>query len=200
MALLSLVYSQSHSTPQGAKRPGMNSVDTRQRSSGNKEQLYLQLVQQFQANLYRYSCWLCRSPDVAADLVQDTFLRAWKSLDSLQQPSAAKAWLFTILRHENARRFERKQFDYLDTEQDLLPDEQQGPEQQVQQQQLIRLMQSLEPEYSEPLVLQLVGGFSGDEIAVLLGLNLNTVNTRLFRARKQLRDLLSATEQQWESA
>ncbi len=61
---------------------------------------------------------------VAEDLVQETFLRAWKSLDSLTDAAAAKSWLITILRRENARRFERKQFDYQDIEQDVLLDEQ----------------------------------------------------------------------------
>ena len=47
-------------------------------------------------------------------MVQETCLRAWKSLDSLQDEKAAKSWLITILRRENARRFERKQFDLVD--------------------------------------------------------------------------------------
>ena len=45
-------------------------------------------------------------------------------------------------------------------------------------------------EYREPLLLQIIGGFSCKEIGDLLGLNTNTVLTRLFRARKQLRDVL----------
>ena len=44
---------------------------------------------------------------MAEDLVQETFLRAWRSLESLQNDKAAKAWLFTILRRENARHYER---------------------------------------------------------------------------------------------
>jgi len=73
----------------------------------------------------------------------------------------------------------------------LLDEHQVSPEQLYSQQQLLKQIESLEPEYSEPLILQIIGGFSGDEIAQLLSLNLNTVNTRLFRARKQLRDLLN---------
>lgn len=157
-----------------------------------RQHSYMQLVRLYHADLYRYSCWICRSADIAEDLVQDTYLRAWKSIDLLQNEASAKAWLFTILRNENARRFERKQFQYQDVEQDLLLDEHQvSPEQLYSQQQLLKLVESLEPEYSEPLILQIIGGFSGDEIALLLDLNLNTVNTRLFRARKQLRELLN---------
>ncbi len=168
---------------------------TAKKQAPEKEQRqhsYMQLVRLYHADLYRYSCWICRSADIAEDLVQDTYLRAWKSIDLLQNEASAKAWLFTILRNENARRFERKQFQYQDVEQDLLLDEHQvSPEQLYSQQQLLKLVESLEPEYSEPLILQIIGGFSGDEIALLLDLNLNTVNTRLFRARKQLRELLN---------
>ncbi|MCV5390693.1 hypothetical protein OFC62_38855, partial [Escherichia coli] len=57
---------------------------------------------------------MCKDKAIAEDLVQETCLRAWKSLDSLQDEKAAKSWLITILRRENARRFERKQFDLVD--------------------------------------------------------------------------------------
>lgn len=158
----------------------------------SKTKRYEQLVQHYHADLYRYGYWLCKDPHIAQDLVQDTFLRAWKHLDSLLDPAAAKAWLVTILRRENARRFERKQFDYDDTEQDSLADTtQSSAEQHCDNDLLRRRMATLPQEYREPLVLQALGGFSSDEIANLLQLNVNTVNTRLFRARKLLRDQLS---------
>lgn len=51
-------------------------------------------------------------------------------------------------------------------------------------------------DYSEPLVLQVLGGFSGEEIASILDLNKNTVMTRLFRARNQLKELLETDQEQ----
>jgi RNA polymerase sigma-70 factor (ECF subfamily) len=156
------------------------------------QQRYAALIKLYHADLYRYAYWLCQHKPTAEDLVQETFLRAWKSLDSLLDAAAAKAWLITILRRENARRFERKQFEYSDVEQDeLIDDAENDPEQHAATQQLQKLMNQLSIEYREPLVLQLLFGMSGDEIAVTLELNLNTVNTRLFRARQQLRDLIN---------
>jgi RNA polymerase sigma-70 factor (ECF subfamily) len=157
----------------------------------NKQIRYEALVRAFHADLFRYAYWLCHQRTVAEDLVQETFLRAWKSLDSLQEAAAAKGWLITILRRENARRFERKQFEYQDFDQDWLEDEHSvGPEQTYENQQLQRYIGKLPEEYREPLVLQVLFGMTGDEIAQSLELNLNTVNTRLFRARHQLRELI----------
>lgn len=157
----------------------------------NKQIRYEALVRAFHADLYRYAYWLCQQRAVAEDLVQETFLRAWKSLDSLQEAAAAKGWLITILRRENARRFERKQFDYQDVEQDWLEDEQSDtPEQKAEHQQIHQYIAKLTVEYREPLVMQVLLGMTGEEIAQTLELNLNTVNTRLFRARQQLRELI----------
>ena len=162
-------------------------------NTGSKTKRYEQLVQLYHADVYRYGYWLCKDSDVAQDLAQETFLRAWKSLDSLIDANAAKAWLITIVRRENARRFERRQFDYDETtEQDSLPDTAQtSAEQDCDNDTLRQHMAALAEEYREPLVLQVIGGFSSDEIAAVLQLNVNTVNTRLFRARKLLRDSLT---------
>lgn len=163
------------------------------KANDSKNKRYEQLVHLYHADIYRYGYWLCKDPDIAQDLVQETFLRAWKHLDSLLDAAAAKSWLITILRRENARRFERKQFDYDDAaEQDSLPDTgQSSAEQDCDNNKLRNYMAALPEEYREPLVMQVIGGFSSDEIANLLQLNVNTVNTRLFRARKLLREQLN---------
>ncbi|KOO11243.1 RNA polymerase subunit sigma, partial [Vibrio xuii] len=83
-------------------------------SDMDKQRKYEALVRAYHRDLYRYAYWLCKDPTVSEDLVQETCLRAWKSLDSLQDEKAAKSWLITILRRENARRFERKQLDLVD--------------------------------------------------------------------------------------
>ena len=80
----------------------------------DKQRKYEALVRAYHRDLFRYAFWLCKDKSIAEDLVQETCLRAWKSLDSLQDEKAAKPWLITILRRENARRFERKQFDLVD--------------------------------------------------------------------------------------
>ena len=158
-----------------------------------KQVRYEALVRALHGDLYRYAYWLTHEKQVAEDLVQETFLRAWRALDSLKDEKAAKSWLITILRRENARRFERKRFDMSDYEEATIIDTSSvTTEQEIENQWLRNKISELPPEYSEPLILQVLGGFSGEDIATMLDLNKNTVMTRLFRARNQLKEALAA--------
>ncbi|TKE96867.1 sigma-70 family RNA polymerase sigma factor [Vibrio kanaloae] len=168
-----------------AKRPVNSDMD--------KQRKYEALVRAYHRDLFRYAYWLCKDKSIAEDLVQETCLRAWKSLDSLQDEKAAKSWLITILRRENARRFERKQFDLVDID-DHGNDASVSDDPHHQHLWLQAQIMKLEIDYREPLFLQVIGGFSGDEIADILDLNKNTVMTRLFRARNQLKELLDTEE------
>lgn len=159
-----------------------------------KQQKYEKLVRELHTDVYRYAYWLIKDKAIAEDVVQETFLRAWKSLDSLKDDKAAKAWLITILRRENARRFERKQFDLVDMDDVSLADEGPHHDTQLEHNELHGLMANLSEEYRDPLMLQVIFGFNGEEIAQQLQLNKNTVMTRLFRARNQLKDALEKGE------
>lgn len=137
------------------------------------------------ADLYRFACWLCRDRHAAEDLVQEACLRAWKSWLELRDLSQAKAWLMTIVRNEHARSYSRKRnetnLDDLDESQlPSLPSFEAGQETA----QLVRLL----PEtYREPLLLQVLGGFSCAEIAAMLGTTEGAIMTRLTRARQAFR-------------
>ncbi|OKY24626.1 MULTISPECIES: sigma-70 family RNA polymerase sigma factor [Thalassotalea] len=156
-----------------------------------KQVRYEALVKALHGDLYRYAFWLTHDRQVSEDLVQETFLRAWRALDSLKDEKAAKSWLITILRRENARRFERKRFEMSEYEEATIQDvKSTNAEQEIENQWLRDKIAKMPEEYREPLVLQVIGGFSGEEIATMLSLNKNTVMTRLFRARNQLKDAL----------
>lgn len=150
------------------------------------------LVNALSSDLYRYALMLSRNRAMAEDLVQETFLRAWRFLDTLRDERKAKSWLMTTLRREFARQFERYQppFDAVDLEQ-IAGDNAVNPEVWAVRRGLARLPDK----YREALVLQVIGGYSGAEIAELLELPRATVNTRLFRARQQLRRILESREE-----
>ena len=148
---------------------------------------YEKLVASLYQDVYRYGFWLCKSQPLAEDLVQETFLRAWRSLDSLKNDNAAKAWLFTILRRENARLYERYRPELVDVDEQVIGEKESiEPDNKMERRWLLDAMNRLEKDYREPLLLQIIGGFSGKEIALILGLNDNTVMTRHFRARRKV--------------
>lgn len=156
-----------------------------------RQEKYEILIEGLSADLYRYAYWMCRNRMQAEELVQETFLRAWKAIDSLRQADSAKAWLFTIFRREYARQFERKKIEIVEQD-DLaeLPTAKAGFDTSTEAFVLRRALVKLPIEYREPLVLQVLGGFSCDEIADTLGISSSAVMTRLFRSRKQMRELL----------
>jgi RNA polymerase sigma-70 factor (ECF subfamily) len=145
------------------------------------------LVAPWRDDLYRYVLWLCRDPDLADDVVQETMLRAYKALDSLEDQSAIKPWLLTIARREHARVYERKRLETRDID-DLSHVEAAliATEGDTDVDDMRAAIFGLDDEYREPLVLQVLMGFSTNEIATMMGLRQGAVLTRLHRARKML--------------
>lgn len=156
----------------------------------SKRDLYEKLVSEYSGWLYRYAYWLCGEQAAAEDLVQETFLRAWRFLDSLKDESSAKSWLTTILRRENARKYERRQLQYSDIETDTIPMANTDFDDRPEVLALRNALRELPVKYREPLILQVLEGYSLEEIAEMFGLPRNTVATRLHRARQRLRSRL----------
>jgi len=145
------------------------------------------LAQAYGMDLYRYALWLCANDALAKDLVQETWLRAWKALDRLNSDAAGKSWLITILRREFARTFERKVPKFTDVDTVEVPEDSElEPGDRLEIQLLRRNIQKLPTRYREPLLLQVVMGYSCDEIAQQLAISKSAVMTQLFRAREQL--------------
>jgi len=148
------------------------------------------LVKALSPELFRYAYGLCNNRDQAEDLVQEAFLRAWRSQETLRSVGAARSWLYTILRNEHARLYERQRPEAWDP--NTLPAVPvRGYDTSTEAFALRRALAQLDVEYRDPLLLQVVGGFSCKEIGQFLNLKTNTVLTRLFRARKALRQALA---------
>lgn len=149
------------------------------------------LAEAYSTDLYRYAMWICGNDALAKDLVQETFLRAWRALDSLNDVVAAKSWLITILRREYARTFERKVPKFTDLDKVVIADDDELTPDELTERDLLRKgILKLEPKYRDPLLLQVVLGYSCAEISDQLGITNSAVMTQLFRAREKLRDQL----------
>lgn len=153
------------------------------------------IVGTYRDDLFRYAFWLNRNYALAEDVVQDAMLRAWKSLDSLREDAAAKHWLLTIVRRENARQFERKRLETVDID-DLLASQQAhiATDDSTDVNDVRQEIFKLADEYREPLALQVLMGFSTKEIAEVMDIKPGAVLTRLHRARQQLRGAFESDE------
>lgn len=162
-----------------------NSVDKERRRRFDR------IVAVLHKDMYRYAAWLSRDPSVAEEVVQEALLRAWKSLDALREDNAAKPWVLTIVRRENARFFERKRLETVDID-GLTPAQAamlaEGDDSEVRD--VREAIYRLEDDYREPLVLQVLMGHSTKEIAELMGMKQGAVLTRLHRARLKLKDVI----------
>lgn len=145
------------------------------------------LVRSHAADLYRYAFWLARERRQAEDLVQEALLRGWRAYPRLRERAAAKAWLFSIVRNEFYRAA-AKNGPPLESVDDLELADESATESGLE---MREALMSLPSSYSEPLALQVLGGFSCAEIAAMLGITKGAVMTRLTRARQALRRLVA---------
>lgn len=146
------------------------------------------LFESLRPDLLHFAQWLARDKAVAEDIVQESLLRAWRSRESLKESTSARAWLLTIVRREHARLYERKRLELVGLDEEM---ERNGDafsvEDDSELQSLRAAIFTLPMEYREPLIMQVLGGFSTEEIARELELSSTAVLTRLFRARNKLR-------------
>lgn len=156
-----------------------------------------QLCAPLRADLYRFAFWLARDPGVAEDVVQETLLRAWRSLDGLAEDSAARPWLLTIARREHARLHERRRFETVDVHDPVIAEDPAlASSDDHERSDMHTALFALPEEYREPLVLQVLLGYSTDEIARHLGLTSGAVLTRLCRARQKLRSAVLGRDEE----
>ena len=120
-------------------------------TEAGRQAKFNQLAQTYGTDLYRYAMWICGNDALAKDLVQETYLRAWKALDKLKDQKAVKSWLITILRREYARTFERKVPKFTDVDKVVVPEDSElEPEDRTEIRLLRQSILELAPKYREP--------------------------------------------------
>ncbi len=158
------------------------------------------LVQRYQDRLFNSLLRLLGSADDAADIVQDAFVQAYTKLESFRGGSQFYTWLYRIalnLAMSHLRRQRKK--SSLDEMKTLLGEEptdgQALPDANIMERERAELVHSalseLSADHRQILVLREIEGFSYEEIAEILDTPVGTVRSRLFRARLEMRDLLT---------
>ena len=159
-----------------------------------------QLVTAYEKNVYNLALRMVGDPDDAADITQETFIKAYRALGSFRGDSKFSVWLYRIvsnvcldfLRSRNRRptvSLSVEDDDGEDTQLDVA-DESQSPEllldRKLTRESVRRGLDSLPPDYRQILLLREIQGFSYEEISKALHLEVGTVKSRIFRARKRL--------------
>lgn len=167
-----------------------------------QQQAFGQLVIRYQDRLFNGVVRMLRCEELAADVVQDTFVLAWRKLDRFAGRSGFYTWLFRIARNQALSRLRaRKPMASLDDQEwsaaDRVISGEPAPDAELQKEddrmQLEQALARLSEEHRSILVLREMEELDYEQIAEALGVPVGTVRSRLFRARLQLRDELTRT-------
>lgn len=170
-----------------------------------KDELFERELLPFVDALHNFAFNLCYNADGANDLVQETYLKAYRFINSYQEGTNAKAWLFKILKNVYINQYRQRsrrptsvdideinvftesdedhtQQAYLDLRKEMF-DEMLGDEVTI-------ALNSLPLEFRSVILLSDIEGFSYEEIAKIIEKPIGTVRSRLFRARNMLKEKL----------
>lgn len=158
-----------------------------------------ELLQQYQGKIYRFGMRMCRNPEDAKDVLQDTLLTMARSVRDFRGASLS-TWLYTIARSVCIKKRRKSKFapaheESLDTEAGEearhLADPSRPADEDLAAKEteraLSRAIAELEPAYREVLVLRDVEGLTAREVGDVLGLSVEAVKSRLHRARLAVR-------------
>jgi len=164
------------------------------------EPQFEQLILEHLDGLYNLARWLTRNADDARDLVQETALKALKARDQFRGGTTLTAWLYRILRNSFIDRYWKRQREPLGQGVDFV--QALGEREQVLEDAEIerlrplvaadinRALESLPEAWRITVLLAEVEGLTWEEVAEIMGCPLGTVQSRIFRARRVLRQLL----------
>ncbi|MDQ6931641.1 MAG: RNA polymerase sigma factor [Candidatus Eremiobacteraeota bacterium] len=154
------------------------------------------LIERYERAVYNLCLRTMRNPEDGKDATQEAFLKAFRSLRTFRTGAKFSTWIFSIAYHTCCDRLAgRKRFSNED-----LPDRAdpaRGPAQLVEAREDARALRAaidvLPQKYRSVITLYHLQGKQYEEIATVLELPVGTVKTHLFRAKEQLRKLLSGS-------
>jgi len=156
--------------------------------------------------LYNFGYHLCYNEEDANDLVQETFMKAYRFIDSYQEGSNAKAWLFKILKNAFINEYRKKskrpnkvdfedvvkyhngdesnQAGVLDMREEIFRD--------MIGDEVMHALNSLPVDFRTVILLCDIEGFTYEEMSKIIDIPIGTVRSRLHRARNMIKDKLTS--------
>ena len=163
-------------------------------------------------SLFALAYRLTGSRDTAQDVVQETFLRAFRTFDNFERGTNARAWLFTVMysivrnrRRQSSRRPVSTSMSEMEQNDAALPpvsgwgshlELMRGLDRQRLGDEIVHAVEAMPDEWRAVFLLVVVEELPYDEVASILGCAPGTVGTRMFRARRHLMQTLSTVAKQ----
>jgi len=152
------------------------------------------LFQEYHRYLFSFALKLSKRKEDAEDLLQETMMRAFKNKSKFEVGTNFKAWAATIMRNtfingyrkKKRRNFYKEPIDKHAYSLDIDPSYNRGID-DLQMQDLKIVLDSIGESYSEPFIL-FYKGFQYDEISSKMGIPIGTVKSRIFFARRKMRE------------
>lgn len=154
---------------------------------------FAQLLEKNRIPIERYIHYRIPTPHDAEDVIQETYLAAFRHFSELRSQTLFKQWMLQIAKNQcnlwfrNTHRHSHLSLDMMDSMEYSFDSPQGGSVQEI--------LRNLPPESAEILTAYYLGGKSQAEIAHLNGIPLGTVKSRLFHAKKRFRLCMSARNQ-----
>ena len=180
-------------------------VIRQQYSDQEKQSVFNQEFMPHINSMYNFAYRLTLDADDAKDLLQDTYLKAFRFIDSFQKGTNAKAWLFRILKNSFINDYRKKskepsKVDYQEVEtfynseevdRQITPDLRVEALQDMIGDEISVALNSLDVDFRTVIILCDLEGFKYEEMAKILDIPIGTVRSRLHRARNLLKEKLS---------
>ena len=182
----------------------MSSEEKRQYSEEKKKEIFnKEFVPHIDA-MYNFAYRLTFDEDDAKDLVQDAYMKSYRFVESFQEGTNAKAWLFRILKNSFINDFRKKskepsKVDYQevesfynseDVDKSITTDLRVESLKDMMGDEVSNALNALDEDFRTVIILCDLNGFKYDEMAKILDIPIGTVRSRLHRARNLLREKL----------
>ena len=173
-----------------------------QKAQQDDERAFGKLVERYETKVYSLAMKMLRNPEDAEDVLQDTFLRAYRGIKSFQGNSTFSTWIYRITANSALMRLRKKKLPTVsidDADERETPiniaDWSPGPVEQLLTQETQKAMdeaiEALPPEFKQVFILRDVEELSNSEVAEILDLSVAAVKSRLHRARLKVRNRLA---------
>ena len=170
--------------------------------SGDLERDFALLFEEFSSPIYNYVLRMVGDHDRAADITQDTFIKAYRKLDTVTEATSTRSWLYRIATNTAIDDMRRRRLLVRVTDDEdqpafaNQPDDRPGPEAQVLagtlDERVQRALMTLRPNHRQCLLLSDLEDMAPQQIGEVMGISYAAVRTLLCRARGEMRRALAA--------